>query len=63
MIKLKLASGTAIVLTDAAAVKELVEKRSATTMDRPPLHLAEVVTQGLNLVIFLLIYNLRWRCY
>ncbi|KAJ7312967.1 cytochrome P450 [Mycena albidolilacea] len=56
---LKLASGTAIVLTDAAAVKELVEKRSATTMDRPPLHLAEVVTQGLNLVLSR--YSEKWK--
>jgi hypothetical protein len=49
-------SGTAIVLTDAAAVKELLDKRSATTMDRPPTHLAEVVTQGLHLVSLRLNY-------
>ncbi|KAF7328702.1 Cytochrome p450 [Mycena sanguinolenta] len=58
--ELKLGSGTAIVLTDAAAVKELIEKRSATTMDRPPLHLAEVVTQGLNLVT-LHLYARRYK--
>ncbi|KAJ6482546.1 cytochrome P450 [Mycena sanguinolenta] len=56
---LKLGSGTAIVLTDAAAVKELIEKRSATTMDRPPLHLAEVVTHGLNLVLSR--YSEKWK--
>ncbi|KAJ7677849.1 cytochrome P450, partial [Mycena polygramma] len=56
---LKLGSGTAIVLTDAAAVKELMDKRSATTADRPPLHLAEVVTQGLNLVLSR--YTEKWR--
>ncbi|KAJ7149143.1 cytochrome P450 [Mycena filopes] len=48
---LKLGSGTAIVLTDPAVVKELMDKRSATTSDRPALHLAEVVTRGLNLVL------------
>ncbi|KAJ7916803.1 cytochrome P450 [Mycena leptocephala] len=56
---LKLGSGTAIVLTDAAAVKELMDKRSATTADRPPLHLAEVVAQGLNLVLSR--YTEKWR--
>ncbi|KAJ6551141.1 cytochrome P450 [Mycena capillaripes] len=56
---LKLGSGTAIVLTDAAAVKELMDRRSATTADRPPLHLAEVVTQGLNLVLSR--YTEKWR--
>ncbi|KAJ7916802.1 cytochrome P450 [Mycena leptocephala] len=56
---LKLGSGTAVVLTDAAAVKELMDKRSASTADRPPLHLAEVVTQGLSLVLAR--YGEKWR--
>ncbi|KAJ7040944.1 cytochrome P450 [Mycena alexandri] len=48
---LKLGSGTAIVLTDPTAVKELMDKRGAITADRPALHLAEVVARGLNLVL------------
>ncbi|KAJ6551143.1 cytochrome P450 [Mycena capillaripes] len=59
IVSLKLGSGTAIVLTDAAAVKELMDKRSASTADRPPLHLAEVVTQGLSLVLAR--YGEKWR--
>ncbi|KAF8216492.1 cytochrome P450 [Mycena galopus ATCC 62051] len=56
---LKLGSGTAIVLTDAAAIKELIDKRSATTIDRPPIHLVEVVTQGLHLVFSR--YTEKWK--
>ncbi|KAJ7444580.1 cytochrome P450 [Mycena galericulata] len=40
-----------IVLTDAAAVKELMDKRSATTSDRPSIHIGAVVTRGLHLVL------------
>ncbi|KAF7369235.1 putative cytochrome P450 [Mycena venus] len=60
---LKLGSGTAVVLTDPAAVKELMDKRSPNTMDRPPLHLAEVVTQGLNLVLSIVLsrYTEKWK--
>ncbi|KAF7369234.1 putative cytochrome P450 [Mycena venus] len=56
---LKLGSGTAIVLTDAGAVKELMDKRSATTIDRPRIHLAEVVAQGLHLVFSR--YSEKWK--
>ncbi|KAJ7100794.1 cytochrome P450 [Mycena belliarum] len=56
---LKVGPGTAIVLTDAAAVKELMDKRSATTVDRPPTHVAEVVAGGLNLVLAR--YTENWR--
>ncbi|KAJ7640278.1 cytochrome P450 [Mycena polygramma] len=45
---LKLGSGTAIVLTDAAAAKELLDKRSANTGDRPVMSVAELTTGGLN---------------
>ncbi|KAJ7276612.1 cytochrome P450 [Mycena rebaudengoi] len=56
---LKLGSGTAVVLTDAAAVKELMDIRSATTGDRPPSHLADVVAGGLNLALAR--YTEDWR--
>ncbi|KAJ6516924.1 cytochrome P450 [Mycena vitilis] len=56
---LKLGSGTAIVLTDLGAVKELMDKRSAITADRPPLHLVQVITQGLHLALSR--YTEKWR--
>ncbi|KAJ7589603.1 cytochrome P450 [Mycena floridula] len=46
---LKVGSGTAIVLSSVAAVKELMDKRSASTADRPPNHMVHVITGGLNL--------------
>ncbi|KAJ7279406.1 cytochrome P450 [Mycena rebaudengoi] len=56
---LKLGSSTVVVLTDAAAVKELMDKRSATTVDRPPMHVADVVAGGLNMVLAR--YTENWR--
>ncbi|KAJ7665797.1 cytochrome P450 [Mycena rosella] len=56
---LKVGPGTVIVLTDAAAVKELMDKRSATTVDRPPMHLADVVTGGLSMIFAR--YTENWR--
>ncbi|KAJ6564685.1 cytochrome P450 [Mycena capillaripes] len=47
---LKVGPNTAIVLTDAAAVKELLDRRSATTADRPSLHIPYMVTGGLHMV-------------
>ncbi|KAF8142502.1 cytochrome P450 [Mycena galopus ATCC 62051] len=47
---LKLASGTAVVLTDPAAVKELMEKRSGSTVERPPSHVVDLITGGMNMV-------------
>ncbi|KAJ7471393.1 cytochrome P450 [Mycena galericulata] len=47
--KLKIGPGTAVVLTDAAAVKEIMDKRSATTSDRPSNHVGDLVTGGLHL--------------
>ncbi|KAJ7234771.1 cytochrome P450 [Mycena haematopus] len=43
--------GTAVVLTDAAAVKELMDKRSGATVDRPAMHVADLVAGGLNMVL------------
>lgn len=42
-------SGTVIVLSSAAAVKDLMDKQSAITVDRPSNHMADVVTGGLNI--------------
>lgn len=47
--QLKMGPGTVIVLTDATAVKVLMDKRSATTSDRPPMYIADLVTGGLNM--------------
>ncbi|KAJ7445976.1 cytochrome P450 [Mycena galericulata] len=56
---LKIGPGTAVVLTDAAAVKELMDKRSATTSDRPSIHVGDLVTGGLSLA--LAHYGDTWR--
>ncbi|KAJ7843055.1 cytochrome P450 [Mycena olivaceomarginata] len=56
---LKMGPGTAIVLTDAAAVKELMDKRSGSTVDRPPMHVADLVAGGLNMVLSR--YTENWR--
>ncbi|KAJ6456556.1 cytochrome P450 [Mycena vitilis] len=56
---LKVGPGTAVVLTDAAAVKELMDKRSASTVDRPPMYVADVVAGGLNMVLSR--YTESWR--
>ncbi|QRW12783.1 cytochrome P450 family protein [Ceratobasidium sp. AG-Ba] len=56
---LKLGPGTAIVLTDVAAVKELMDKRSQSTVDRPPNHMADLVAGGMNMVLAR--YTEDWR--
>ncbi|KAJ7640502.1 cytochrome P450 [Mycena polygramma] len=58
MYSLKLASATAIVVTDAAAVRELMDRRSGSTADRPPMHRAERTTGGLHLAFMR--YNKNW---
>ncbi len=50
-MQLKLGSTTIVVLTDTAAVKELLDKRSASTADRPPFYMGELVAGGLNLAL------------
>ncbi|KAJ6535763.1 hypothetical protein B0H19DRAFT_899885, partial [Mycena capillaripes] len=47
---LKVGPNTAIVLTDAAAVKELLDRRSITTADRPSLHIPHVLTNRMYMV-------------
>ena len=50
-MQLKLGSTTIVVLTDTAAVKELLDQRSASTADRPPSYMGELVTGGLNIAL------------
>lgn len=60
IFSLKLANQTMIVLTGAQEVKELLDRRSATTSDRPPLHVAnELITNGHHLLA--MNYGPRWR--
>ncbi|KAJ7472456.1 cytochrome P450 [Mycena galericulata] len=56
---LKLGPGTVIILTDAAAVKELMERRGPDTADRPVSYIFETVTGGLNMGVAR--YNAIWR--
>lgn len=46
IFSLKLGSQTMVVLTGAAEVKELLDRRSASTSDRPPLHVANEVSES-----------------
>lgn len=43
--------GTAIVITDITIVKDLMDKRSQATIDRPPNYLADRVAGGMNMVL------------
>ncbi|KAL0954810.1 hypothetical protein HGRIS_003756 [Hohenbuehelia grisea] len=56
---LKIGPGTAVVLSSMAAVKELMERRSGSTADRPFNHMADAVAGGLNMV--LAPYGEDWR--
>ncbi|CAE6491994.1 unnamed protein product [Rhizoctonia solani] len=40
-----------VVITDVAAVKELVDKHSQSTVDCPPNHVADLVAGGMNVVL------------
>ncbi|KAJ7143019.1 cytochrome P450 [Mycena epipterygia] len=51
MYSLKVGPGTVVVLTDVAAVRELMDKRSANTADRPSFYVADLVTGGLHLAL------------
>ncbi|KAJ7805424.1 cytochrome P450 [Mycena olivaceomarginata] len=51
LFSLKIGNDTVVVLTDAAAVKELLDKRSSTTANRPPSYVGELVTNGLHMVL------------
>ncbi|KAG9011259.1 hypothetical protein FRB94_003267 [Tulasnella sp. JGI-2019a] len=56
---LKVGPATAVVLSSAPAVRELMERRSATTSDRPPNHMVNVITDCKNLVLAR--YSDYWR--
>ncbi|KAF8192970.1 cytochrome P450 [Pholiota molesta] len=56
---LKMGPGTAIVITDAAAIKELMDKRSQNTSDRPANFIADSVAGGFNMVLAR--YSETWR--
>ncbi|KAJ7359848.1 cytochrome P450 [Mycena albidolilacea] len=51
LFSLKIGNDTVVVLTDVAAVKELLDKRSSTTADRPPSYVSQLVTDGLNMAL------------
>uniref|UniRef100_A0A0W0G6J3 Putative cytochrome P450 n=1 Tax=Moniliophthora roreri TaxID=221103 RepID=A0A0W0G6J3_MONRR len=56
---LKIGPETAIVITSIEAARELMDKRSTSTCDRPKNHMAEKVTMGLNMTFCP--YSDRWR--
>ncbi|CAE6457751.1 unnamed protein product [Rhizoctonia solani] len=56
---IKMGPGTAIVITDPTIVKDLMDKRSQSTVDRPPNHMADRVAGGLNMVLAR--YTEDWR--
>ncbi|KAF8599111.1 cytochrome P450 [Ceratobasidium sp. AG-I] len=59
LYSLKMGPGTAIVITDPTIVKDLMDKRSQSTIDRPPNHLADRVAGGMNMVLAR--YTEDWR--
>lgn len=44
-------SGTAIVITDATVLKDLMDKRSQSTVDRPSMYVANRITEGKNMIM------------
>ncbi|KAF8600199.1 cytochrome P450 [Ceratobasidium sp. AG-I] len=48
LYSLKMGPGTAIVITDMTIVKDLMDKRSQVTVDRPPNYTADLVTEGMH---------------
>ncbi|KAF8191110.1 cytochrome P450 [Mycena galopus ATCC 62051] len=51
LFSLKVGPSTVVVLTDPAAARELLDKRSATTSDRPPTHIGDRMTGGFHMVL------------
>ncbi|KAJ6584421.1 cytochrome P450 [Mycena capillaripes] len=51
LYSLKIGMGTVVVLTDVAAVRELMDRLSATTADRPPFELNIRMTGGIHMVL------------
>ncbi|KAI0793050.1 cytochrome P450 [Irpex lacteus] len=57
---LKVGSKNVIVISSAAAFREIIDKNSGVTADRPPNHFADTVTSG-GLNMFLARYGEKWR--
>jgi hypothetical protein len=49
--KLMIGSGAIVVLSSATAIRELLDKRSSSTADRPPNFMAHEITGGLNMAL------------
>ena len=47
-MKLKIASQTVIVLTSPRVIQDFMDRRSASTSDRPAMKLVDLITDGLN---------------
>ncbi|KAI0088621.1 cytochrome P450 [Irpex rosettiformis] len=60
IFSLKVGSANVIVISSAKAFREIIDKNSGTTADRPPNHFADTVTSG-GLNIFLARYGEKWR--
>ncbi|KAI3615566.1 cytochrome p450 [Moniliophthora roreri] len=56
---LKIGPRTMVVVSSMEAAKELMDKRSANTSDRPPSHMVDRITNGMSL--FMLPYADTWR--
>lgn len=56
---LKMGPGTAIVITDPTIVKDLMDKRSQSTADRPSSHIADRITGGMHMGVAR--YTQDWR--
>ncbi|CAL1701790.1 unnamed protein product [Somion occarium] len=51
IFSLKIAHGTTIVITSPRIIREFMDKRSASTADRPPFKLGEIIMDGLNVAL------------
>lgn len=56
---LKMGPGTAVVITDPTIVRDIMDKRSQSTVDRPSIHIADRVTGGMQ--FGLVRYSDNWR--
>ena len=54
-------SGTAVVLTDRSLVKDLLDKKSAISSDRPVSYVSDLITGGDHLLV--MAYGDRWRSF
>ncbi|KAF8686528.1 cytochrome P450 [Rhizoctonia solani] len=59
LYSIKMGPGTAIVITNATVLKDLMDKRSLSTIDRPPNYIADRVTGGMSMVMSR--YTENWR--